>query len=77
MNLERRLADNMIGTDRDAFPARLALVRIQANESCRLMPDERTVQFHEMSPMILLEDGIGLSYQTLASGPGKAQKVAH
>jgi hypothetical protein len=61
MKFERRLADNMTGTDCDAFPARLTLMGIQANESCRLMPDERTVQLHQMSPMILLEDGIGLA----------------
>jgi len=46
MKLERRLADNVVGTGRDAFPAGLTLMCIKTDESCRLMPDERTVQFH-------------------------------
>jgi hypothetical protein len=48
MNLEGRLADHVVGTDRDAFPARLTLTGIQANESGCLMPDEWTVKFHEL-----------------------------
>jgi hypothetical protein len=52
MNLERRLADNVVGTGRDAFPARLTLMGIQANESSRPVPDERTMQFHKMPLMV-------------------------
>ncbi len=64
MNLERRFADNVVGTRRDTFPARLTLMCIQANESCRLMPDKRATQFHKMHQMVLLEVGAGPDCRT-------------
>jgi hypothetical protein len=48
MKLEGRLADHVVGTDGDAFPARLTLMGIQANERGCLMPDEWAVKFHEL-----------------------------
>ncbi len=48
--LERSFTDHLLGTSRDAFPARLTLMDIQPNKRCRIAADQR-VALHGMTSM--------------------------